>query len=568
MKSEMEVGLALSLLFLCGIPLSFIGCTGDKTSDGNSLELSCFIEVDDVVGISCDSKLPVLGDRFMPESMAGGCVLFDYDGDGDLDIYRLAFARSSSGSYSSDAGINRLYRQDRPWQFTDVTEESGLGDPAYAMGAAAADIDNDGDLDLYIGNLGPDSIYLNNGDGSFSKLPGGPGIDDDQWSMSILFVDVDRDKDLDIYVTRYLDFDPDFAGTSSGGQPEYPPPARFSGMPDLLLRNDGAGSFTDISAQAGISDLRGRGLGVVADDLNHDGNIDLYVANDGEPNFAWLGDGTGRFTESALTLGLAVNLFGQSEAGMGIATGDVDGDGFSDLLVTHLVHETDTLYRCLQPGQFSDDTSKSGLAVSTVDFTGFGTAFVDADQDGDLDLVTMHGRVLRGAIDPRAAGLDYWKPYGEENHLFINDGTGKFERQQFGFGRANGRVEVSRGLSVGDLDGDGDQDLVFANADGTLRLAKNIGASGSWLLISAILPEHLRHDICAVVEVGAAGKLQRRRVGGGGSYLSSSDSRVHFGLGSVGLVDTLRVYWSDGSVEDFLPSSVNQALVLRKGEGI
>ena len=554
-------------LLVCGSILSFAGCTGSVFTPSPILMPSHFIEVDEVSGIPCDETLPVVGDRFMPESMAGGCVLFDCDGDGDLDLYRLRFARGPNGVLECDAGANRLYRQDGPWEFTDITESSNLGDRGYAMGAASGDIDNDGDLDLYIGNLGADRLYLNYGNGHFTDITSEAGIDVEGWSSSVLFVDVDRDGYLDLYITRYLAFNDKISGQDAAGRPEYLPPSRFKGLDDRLLRNNGDGTFTDISAEAGISGHPGKGLGVVATDLDGDGDIDLYVANDGEPNHAWINDGAGHFVESALTMGLAVNLFGQSEAGMGIAVGDLDGDGFDEIVVTHLVHETDTIYRSTAAGHYSDVTTTFGLAPATIDFTGFGTALVDTDQDGDLDLITVHGRVLRKSIHPGAAGGKYWEPYAEENHLFLNDGTGKLHLEATGIGHPSGRVEVSRGLALGDLDGDGDPDLVIANADGTIRLVRNVGADGSWLWVLAFDPALNRCAIGSVVEVEAGGKTQRRRVGAGGSYLSCGDERVHFGLGSASKIEVIRVHWPDGTSEQFPVSQVNQVVVLKKGEG-
>ena len=557
------------LLFFCFWLLLWLsGCIGNQSVTTPTIESHHFVEVEHVVGIACDEVLPVLGDRFMPESMAGGCVLFDCDNDGDLDLYRLRYARSADGARECDAGENRLYRQDGPWRFTDITAESNLGDRGYAMGAATGDIDNDGDLDLYIGNLGADRLYRNDGEGHFTDVTFEAGIEVGGWSSSILMVDVDQDGHLDIYVTRYLDYDEKITGADAAGRPEYPPPSQFRGLDDRLLRNDGDGTFTDITDTSGISDHPGRGLGVIAGDFDADGNVDLYVANDGDANHAWLGDGTGNFEESALTLGLAVNIFGQPEASMGLASGDLDGDGLEDIVITHLVHETDTIYRCIEPGQFSDVTTALGLAVPTVDFTGFGTALLDVDQDGDLDLVSVHGRVLRSPVHSAADEKDYWNPYAEEDHLYLNDGAGHFQQQTGGLSLRSGRVEVSRGLAVGDLDQDGDQDLVIANADGTIRLMRNQGVTGHWLSIKAIDAALNRCAIGAVVELEAGGKTQRRRVGAGGSYLSGGEERVHFGLGDVKSIERLRISWPGGEVEQFQAPDVNQAVVLRKGEGI
>lgn len=541
-----------------------------------SFSLSCtpsipvsplFTEVSSKCGIPVDRTLPNLGDRFMPESMASGVLLFDCDGDGDLDLYRIGFGRPLEGSSRGDVSANRLYRQDSPWRFTDITETSGLGDAGYGMGSVAGDIDNDGDLDLYLTNLGPDRLYSNGGDGTFTDITDVAGISVDGWSSSALFLDADSDGFLDIYVVRYLDFDEKKSGSDASGRLEYPPPAFFEGLDDRLLRNNHDGTFTDVSEEAGITGLQGKGLGVVAGDLDGDGHLDIYVANDGQPNHALLGDGGGHFRESAYSLGLAVNLFGQAEAGMGVARGDVDGDGSFDFLITHLVNETHTLYRQKPPSGYEDATASCGLTRNTFDFTGFGTALIDVDHDGDLDLIVVNGRVLRGKVHARAGGSPYWQPYAEENHIFINDGVGNFTRDTVDGGVLSPRVESSRGLATGDLDGDGDLDLALSNSDGSLRLLRNDGADGHWLRVKASMGNPPRLAIGAVIEIESAGVLRKRVIGGGGSYLSGSDPMAHFGLGEAASIDRLRVHWPDGEVESFPGGKADQVLSIVKGQG-
>jgi hypothetical protein len=499
----------------------------------------------------------------MPESMAGGVVIFDCDGDGDLDLYHLRHGTSADRNASERSSRNRLYRQEQPWRFVDITDLSGADDAGYAMGAAAGDIDNDGDLDLYISNLGPDRLLENDGSGVFTDISEASGIDVDGWSSSVLFADVDGDDNLDIYVTRYLELDETILVTNRGGLPEYPAPGQFKGSQDQLLRNNGDGSFVSITIEAGLN-RPSRGLGVMAGDLDGDGVLDLYVANDGEPNQAWLGDGSGGFHDAAMEMGLAINIFGQAEAGMGIAHGDVDGDGLEDLIVTHLISESDTLYQNQGQGHFEDVTGARGLAHPTIDFTGFGTLLFDGDNDGDLDLVTSHGRVLRGSTHAMAAGSSHWQPYAEEDHLFLNDGQGRFRIDgKSGFAT---RVGVSRGLAGGDLDNDGDIDLVITEADGSLRWWENQSEQSSWWLLNVIDPSIERTDLGAVVEFHDGHKLQRRRVGGGGSYLSGSDHRIHLATRNQG-ERSLKVRWSDGTSENFQVPPHRSISTLRKGEG-
>ncbi|MGE4614465.1 MAG: VCBS repeat-containing protein [Planctomycetota bacterium] len=557
----LQEAVALVTLLSLALVLS-AGCTSGDTPPAVGTEDHRFLDVTEQTGITPQHLQEKAQDRFMPESMSGGVVLFDCDGDGDLDLYHIRHGLTSNRITASASAGNRLYRQDDSWHFTDVTETCGAADRGYGMGAAAGDIDNDGDLDLYIGNLGQDRLLRNDGGGVFTDITEASGIDVSGWSSSILFADIDADGHLDIYVCRYLDFDEQVRINDSAGRPEYPAPGMFRGALDQLLRNNGDGSFVNITMEAGLS-RASRGLGVVATDLDADGNIDFYIANDGEPNQAWIGDGAGGFRDEALAMGLAVNIFGQPEAGMGIAHGDIDDDGLEDLIVTHLVSESDTLYRNLGDGNFEDATGSRGLAHTTLDFTGFGSALFDADGDGDLDLVTVHGRVLRGAEQPGATGDSYWKPYAEQDHLFINDGRGRFLIDaNSGF---SSRTAVSRGLSIGDIDDDGDLDVIIAEADGSLRFWKNQSDVALWWLLDVIDASTNRCDTGAVVEFHQGDAVHIRRAGGGGSYLSASDMRVYFS--STAEVTQLKVRWSDGERERFTVPAAGRVSTIRKGTG-
>ncbi len=545
---------------LSPVMLVLAGCTTDSVPTVEVASSARFVDVTDRIKISTEINAVTDGDRFMPESMAGGVLLFDFDGDGDLDLYHLGQGTLPG---EEESGRNRLYRQRAPWDFEDVTEGSGAGDRGYAMGVAAGDVDQDGDLDLYISNLGPDRLLQNDGNGVFTDITESSGIDVDGWSSSVAFADIDGDSHLDIYVARYLEFPPDFRITDSAGRPEYPSPAMFSGVQDQLLRNNGDGTFINITSESGI-DRVAKGLGVLSTDLDGDGNIDFYVANDGEPNQAWMGDGSGRFEDAAMKMGLAINQFGQAEAGMGIAHGDVNDDGYRDILVTHLVTESDTLYINQGEGAFADETGPRGLAHSTIDGTGFGTSFIDVDHDGDLDLVTVRGRVLRGSAHPRASGVEYWKSYGEEDLLFINDGEGRFRLdRESGF---SSRISVSRGLAVGDLDEDGDLDLVITEAGGVLRWWENHTNTGSWWLLSPVAGEAKVVDLGATLRFETSNGSRIRSVTGSGSYLSGSDTRVHFSAGTSELLE-IHVGWSDGTTEQFEVPPPSSDLQLIKGSG-
>ncbi len=527
-----------------------------------------FVDVTAELGLDFRVDRAVQRDYFMPESMAAGCALLDYDNDGDLDIYVVNGFRGPGGELRTPRGANRLYRQDAEGRFTDLTDEAGVGDRGYGMGVATGDIDNDGDVDLYVTNYGPDALYRNNGDGTYAEITARAGIKNDRWGASAGFFDYDGDGYLDLFVTNYLAYDPRVAGKDAAGRPEYAAPSMFRGVDDVLYHNQGDGTFRDVTAAAGISDSPGKGLGVFMPDLNGDGRFDVYVANDGEANFAWINQGDGTFVNQAFTAGCAVNGYGMPEASMGIAWGDCDNDGDLDFLLTHLVLETNTLYQMIAPGVFEDVTTVSGLGAATLNYTGFGTAFFDFDLDGDLDLLTVNGRVLRTLPHPKARVSAHWNPYAEPNQMFANDGRGRFEDISSSCGRLCSDVTVSRGLAVGDIDRDGDLDVLVTDGSGEARIYRNqTPSSGHWLIVRAIDPALRRDAVGAVVEVVAGGRRLRRDVSTTYSYLSAGDPRVHFGLGSSGTVDRIEVVWPDRSREVFTGPAVDRVVELVKGTG-
>ena len=312
----------------------------------------------------------------------------------------------------------------------------------------------------------------------------------------------------------------------------------------------------------------GKGLGVIFTDLDGDDIIDIYVANDSEPNFAWINDGNWGFVDRALSLGVAANSFGRPEAGMGIGTGDCNGDMLIDIFVTHLVQETNTLYRRLPSGGFDDATVRSGLAASSIDFTGFGVALVDIELDGDLDILIANGRVLRRGRSFESNLKEHWAPYAEPNQLFINDGDGRFEQIDTSGGAFTDDVDVTRGLAVGDLDNDGDIDIVTATGNGTVNIYRNDAPrKGRWLSVEAYNPAHRRCDIGARVQVQIGDSRYICEVSRAGSYLSSRDARAHFGLGDVERFDAIIIDWSDGSTERFQGGAIDRSIRLEKGSG-
>ena len=546
--------------------LSSAGC--DHRTTVSPPEQPVFVESSTELGLDFFNQRPATDDYFMPESAGPGGALLDYDNDGDLDVYLVNGFRDAEGNLETNEGANRLYRQDSPDRFTDVTRTTGVGNTGYGMGIAVGDIDNDGFVDLYVTNYGEDCLYGNQSGRTFSDDTNDAGISGTGWSASAAFFDYDTDGFLDLFVTQYIDYDPRMRVFDSAGRPEYPAPLQFAGVPDLLYRNRGDGTFLDVSAEVGLADSPGKGLGVVFADLNADQLIDIYVANDGEPNFCWINVARQRFEERAQTLGLAVNGYGQPEASMGIALGDYDGNGTIDLLVTHLVHESNTVYRQTSPGIFADATAGSGLGILSLGVTAFGAAFVDIDQDGDLDLLTANGRVGRGLPHPHTNVTPHWRPYAEPNQLFLNDGQGRFADLGPGGAEFTSAVEVSRGLAFGDLDGDGDLDVLVTNGNGTVRIYRNQSPDpGNWMLVRA-LDLALRRDAygATVTVVTSSGSIQRL-ISPASSYLSSSDPRAHFGLGPATEVERIEVRWPDGSREVFQGGPANRLVVLRRGEG-
>jgi hypothetical protein len=526
-----------------------------------------FVDATEAWGVDVDLDRAAPGNYFMPDSMTGGVALFDADGDDDLDLYLVHGRWDVARRAPAPDGVNRLLLQGDDGVFRAAPDAAGAADAGYGMGVAVGDADNDGDLDLYVTNYGPDAFYRNRGDGTFENATADAGIGNDAYSASAGFFDADADGWLDIFVTNYLDLDPTREAIDAAGQPDYAGPSASPAVPDVLYRNRGDGTFSDVTEAAGLA-IPGRGLSVIFDDLDEDGRIDIYVGNDGDPNFAWIRQADGTYVDRAPLMGLAVNGVGRPEAAMGIARGDVDGDGAEDFLISHLVEETNTLYRRLGSGQFFDETLARGLAGPSLDRTGVGTAFFDLELDGDLDLIVANGRMFRRRTLAGAMLSDHWNPYGEPNQLFVNRGEGRFEEVAEGCGPACDDIEVSRGLVAGDLDRDGDVDLVIVNSNGSVRLYRNeTPRQGHWLAVRAIDPALRRDAVGARVEVQLDGRALSRTVTAARSYFSSADLTTHFGLGEAERVDRILVRWPDGTIEHFDGGDVDRFRVVRRGEG-
>lgn len=526
-------------------------------------------EITEEVGLKFAHESGASGAYHVPEVMGSGAVLFDADGDGDLDIYLLNGNGGLPDIEPSQTATNRMYRQEDDGIFVDVTESSGLGDGGYGQGAAVGDIDNDGDLDLFLTNFGRDRLYRNRGDGVFDDITTAADIDVPQWSCSAAFFDYDRDGYLDLFITGYLDYDPGVERHGPVSTHDYLVPATYEPIHDVLLHNNGNGTFTDVSAAAGIASARAAGLGVVCEDFDEDGWIDVYVTNDAYGNHLWKNNGDGTFTDIATIMGCAYNLHAQPEAGMGVVAADFDNDLDLDLFMTHSVTESNTLYMNLGGTRgFSDVTGRHGLAASSMRLTGFGTVAIDIEHDGDLDLLAVNGRVERQEVEPGALPDPPWNAYAEPNLLYLNDGRGGFElRNELG-GAYTRQVEVTRGLASGDIDDDGDLDLILSNIQGRARIFRNdTPDAGNWVLLRAIDPSLRRDAVGARITLSSSGRLQRRTIHSTTSYLSGCDMRAHFGLGDAQTVDWVEVAWVDGLVERFEAPAVNRFIVIERGSG-
>lgn len=505
----------------------------------------------------------------MPEITGPGAAFFDFDQDGDLDIYLINGHTELPSVDPNASTVNRLFRQEANGHFIDVTEKSGLGDNGYGMGVAIGDIDNNGYPDVYVTNYGRDRLYRNRGDGTFEDITELAGINVGNWSCSAAFVDYDRDGFLDLYVTRYVEYNPNNDCFDGAGRIGYCAPIGRPPITDVLLRNNGNATFSNVSDLAGISTIAAAGLGVVCDDFNGDGWQDIYVANDKYANILWINQQNGTFRDKALLTGTAYNAQGMAEAGMGVVAADLDNDLRLDLFVTHLRNETNTFYRNLGANiGFGDSTAGSGLSGSSIALTGFGTAAFDAELDGDLDLVIGNGAVVRGPIYPGAEIAHVLARYAQPNLFYINDGSGHFTPLMTEASSLTNRVEVTRGLTTGDVDNDGDRDILLCNIQGQVRLYRNDAPNrGHWLGVRARDPALKRDAIGARITVTFEGRRLVRTVRRADSFLSSGDPRVHFGLGRSTHIDQIEVQWPDGLLERFSGTSVDHYTTVSRGSG-
>ncbi len=477
------------------------------------------------------------GEKYMTETMGSGVVFFDYDADGDADLL-FVNGGDPTGRRASSTSAATLYRNDGHGSFTDVSLAAGLEHIGYGMGATAGDYDNDGDADLYVTHYGPNFLFRNDGDGTFSDVTTEAGVGNAQWSASATWADFDNDGHLDLYVTNYLDFsltnNPNCSQRRDGNVIRaYCLPDAFRGVPDELYRNRGDGTFESAGSRAGIALPSGKGLGVVSLDYDHDGLLDLYIANDTMPNFFFRNRGDLAFEELGLIAGVSYDADGNALAGMGVDRSDYDRDSDLDLFVTNFEGEANTLYRNEANGFFTDIAMRSGIGRPSLRRLGFGAVFADLDNDGLDDLIVANGHVLDNA--DVLQGSDYAQP----NQVYHNDGGGIFSVSDLD------AVGVSRGLAVADWDGDLDLDLVISSSGGAPELLRNDTEGGASLRIRLVGRQTNRDGIGTVIKVGS----RRFESAAATSYLSQSENVVHIGLGDEGSIEEIHVTWPGGHEE-------------------
>ncbi len=547
--------------------LTFIAPAG---SSGQLRPTFHFVAAAEEVGLLFEHRHGGTGERYLVETMGSGVATVDYDADGRTDVYFVQSA-ATPGYEASGALRNRLFRNlsarsGGAGRFADVTTTSGAGDPAYGQGVAAADYDNDGFVDLYVTNYGPNVLLRGNGDGTFADVSARAGVDDARWGVSAAWGDVDLDGDLDLYAVNYLDFRWDnhrYCGKPHLQLQAYCSPEVYAGVSNVLYRNDGDG-FTDISEAAGVvNPEESKGLGVIFVDYDDDGDPDIYVANDSTRNFLYTNDGRVGFVDDALVAGAGFNKDGQVEGGMGVDAGDYDGDGTLDIVVTNLDLETNTLYRGLETRSFSDATFDAGLSVSSFMSVGFGTNWIDVNNDGDLDLF-----VANGHVNDLAAQLRQGITYRQPNHLYLNVGDGRFDAAHARLTSGPELAKVSRGSAVADLDEDGDLDIVVSNNNQTADYLRNDGGNraGAFIQLLLVGSQANRSASGARLHVQLEGQARVMEVRTGSSYASTSTPRLHVGLGEAQAAD-VTIRWPGGVVERIDRLVAGRLYVVREGRG-
>jgi hypothetical protein len=505
-------------------------------------------------GFTRENRFGSAAKKLITETTGSGAAFFDYDGDGFVDLY-VVNGQTLEEEASGSGGVpDQLFRNTGSGEFIDVTEEAGVGDRGWGGGAAAADYDNDGDIDLLVTNYREDSFYRNNGDGTFTEMAKEAGVSDPRWGASAAFGDVDGDGFLDLYVSNYIAFDesllekldPKFCVWR--GVTVMCGPNGLPGEVDALYRNRGDGTFEDVTRAAGVHDPEGKGLGVTFVDLEKDGDSDIYVANDSTPNYLFRNDGTGKFTDVALVAGVALSMYGKPQAGMGADAGDFDSDGLPDLIVTTFQGDYNALRRNEGQGLFTDVSDVTGITAPSFEKLGWGVRFVDVNWDGHLDLFVVNGHVY-----PEVDGAGIGESYRQQNQVFLNvpDPAGaRFEEVTAGAGLGLAELHSGRGLAFADIDEDADLDVYVNNmSDVPTLLVDEAKHRNRWLRLTLVGARTNRDALGVPLSLEVGGRKLYRDSGLIWTYLSTNDRRITIGLGGSETAENVVLSWPSGAME-------------------
>jgi hypothetical protein len=547
--------IALFLILLFGAPAWVTSAQGIDVH---------FTDITDQAGIKF-KHVSTPEKKYIVESMSGGVAFFDYDNDGYLDIY-LVNSLTVDMVKSKQKTQSALYHNNGNGTFTDVTDKAGVGDIGWGMGVAIGDYNNDGWDDIYVTCLGPNHLLKNNGNGTFTDVTQKAGVADPRWSTGAAFLDYDNDGKLDLFVSNYVDFDvnnlPEFGKGRTcqfKGVPVQCGPRGLKGAGDSLYHNNGDGTFTDVSKKAGVSDAEGYyGLGVICSDFDDDGLVDIFVANDSTPNFLYHNNGDGTFKDIGFPAGVAVNENGSEQGSMGVTLGDYNHDGRLDLFITNFDDDYNTLYRNDGKGSFTDVSYAAKVAALSLPYVGWGTWFFDYDNDGWPDLLVVNGHVY-----PQLP------TYRQRNFVHRNNRDGTFTEVGAQLGAPFAEKRTGRGAAFGDIDNDGDVDVLINNLDGPPQLLRNDGGNaGNSVLIKTVGVKSNRDGIGARIKIISGDLTQIGEVYSGGSYLSQSDLRVHFGLEKRTKIDQIEVHWPSGMVDKVTSVGANKIFTIKEGQGL